>query len=117
LTKVLLEGLAQGWSALPTLLITPEFYAWLVVAVGGIAWQQSAFRAGALTASLPTMTVAEPVVAGVLGVVVLGETLHPGEAGWLTLGVAIAAMVVATVMLARSEVAAASGEEAAPTGS
>ena len=31
------------------------------------------------------MTVAEPTVGSVLGVVVLGETLRPGEAGWLTL--------------------------------
>jgi hypothetical protein len=39
-------------------------------------FQQSSFRAGALTASLPTVTVAKPVVASTLGVVVLGESLH-----------------------------------------
>ena len=38
----------------------------------GMIFQQSAFCAGALTASLPTLTVAEPVVASVLGVIVLG---------------------------------------------
>ena len=46
---------------------TPELYAWALVAIAGTAWQQSSFRAGSLTASLPTMTVAEPVVASVLG--------------------------------------------------
>ncbi len=42
------------------------------------------------------MTVTEPVVASVLGVVILGEALRPGDAGWLTLIVALAVMVVAT---------------------
>ena len=31
------------------------------------------------------MTVAEPVVASVLGILVLGETLRPGEDGWALL--------------------------------
>jgi drug/metabolite transporter (DMT)-like permease len=51
------------------------------------------------------MTVTEPLVASVLGVFVLGETLRPGERGWALLVAAIAAMVVATVALARSEAA------------
>ena len=42
-----------------------------------------------------------------LGVVVLGETLRPGDAGWLTLIVAVAVMVVATAALARGEAATA----------
>jgi threonine/homoserine efflux transporter RhtA len=67
--------------------------------------QQASFRAGALTASLPTMTVTEPMVACVLGVVVLGETLHPGDAGWFTLIAAVAVMVAATAALARGEAA------------
>lgn len=100
LTKGVVDHLDDGlWAVLAT----PELYAWAAVAVAGTAVQQSSFRAGALTASLPTMTVAEPTVGSVLGVVVLGETLHPGEAGWLTLIVAVAAMVLATVALARGE--------------
>lgn len=85
------------------LLGTPELYAWAAVAVAGTMMQQASFGAGALTASLPTMTVAEPMVAGALGVVVLGETLRPGEVGWLTLIVAVAVMVAATAALARGE--------------
>jgi hypothetical protein len=42
-------------------------------------------------------------VASVLGVVVLGETLRPGEAGWITLVAAVAVMMVATAALARGE--------------
>jgi threonine/homoserine efflux transporter RhtA len=51
------------------------------------------------------MTVVEPMVGSVLGVVVLGETLRPGDAGWLTLLVAVAVMLLSTVALARGEAA------------
>ena len=106
------SSLAGIWA----LLRTPELYAWALVAIAGTAFQQSSFRAGSLTASLPTMTVAEPVVASVLGVVVLGETMRPGDAGWFTLVVAVVVMVVATAALARGEaVTAAAGEHAGQT--
>jgi drug/metabolite transporter (DMT)-like permease len=100
LTKGVVDRLDDGLWAL---LRTPELYVWALVAMAGTAWQQSAFRAGALTASLPTMTVTEPLVGSVLGIVVLGEMLRPGEAGWLTLIVGVAVMVVATAALARGE--------------
>lgn len=103
LTKGVVDRLTDGLWAL---IATPELYAWVVVAVLGTAWQQSSFRAGALTASLPTMTVTEPVVGSVLGIVVLGETLRPAEAGWVTLVAAFAVMIVATAALARGEAAA-----------
>ncbi|HEX2213309.1 MAG TPA: DMT family transporter [Mycobacterium sp.] len=100
LTKGVVDRIDDG---LWVLLRTPELYVWALVAVAGTAWQQASFRAGSLTASLPTMTVTEPVVASALGVVVLGEALRPGEAGWLTLIAAVAVMVVATAALARGE--------------
>jgi drug/metabolite transporter (DMT)-like permease len=100
LTKGVVDRLGDGiWE----LLRTPELYAWALVAVAGTGYQQASFRAGSMTASLPTMTVTEPVVASVLGVVVLGETLRPGEAGWITLVGAVTVMVVATAALARGE--------------
>lgn len=113
LTKGVVHRLDDGILALVRM---PELYAWVAVAIAGTAWQQSSFRAGALTASLPTMTVTEPVVASVLGVVVLGETLRPGDAGWLTLIVAVAVMVVATVALARGEAATTAAGEPAGRG-
>lgn len=100
LTKGVVDRLGDGvWE----LLRTPELYAWALVAVTGTAYQQAAFRAGSMTASLPTMTVTEPVVASALGVVVLGETLRPGEDGWIILIAAVAVMMVATAALARGE--------------
>jgi drug/metabolite transporter (DMT)-like permease len=110
LTKGVVDRLDDGILAL---LKTPELYAWVVVAIAATAWQQSSFRAGSLTASLPTMTVTEPIVGSVLGVVVLGEALRPGEAGWLTLAVAVAVMVFATAALARGEAATLGADEPA----
>jgi drug/metabolite transporter (DMT)-like permease len=104
----------SSWAAVGRLLKLPELYAWVIVAVAGTSTQQSSFRAGSLTASLPTMTVTEPVVGSILGVVVLGEALRPGEAGWFTLVVAVIAMIAATAALARGEAAADSS--AAATG-
>jgi drug/metabolite transporter (DMT)-like permease len=109
LTKGVVDRLDDGLWAL---LRTPELYVWALVAIAGTAWQQSSFRAGALTASLPTMTVTEPVVGSVLGIVVLGETLRPGDAGWLTLVIAVAVMMVATAALARGEAAGAATQPA-----
>lgn len=110
LTKGVVDRLDDGFWGL---LRTPELYVWAMVAIAGTAFQQSSFRAGSLTASLPTMTVAEPVVGSVLGIVVLGEALRPGDAGWFTLVAAVAAMVIATAALARGEAAAASAQHPA----
>ncbi|GAS95371.1 putative uncharacterized protein [Mycolicibacterium canariasense] len=100
LTKGVVDRLQHGPLAV---LSTPELYAWALVAVAATGWQQAAFRAGTLTASLPAMTDAEPVVGSILGIVVLGETLRPGDAGWITLIAAVLVMVVATGALARGE--------------
>jgi drug/metabolite transporter (DMT)-like permease len=110
LTKGVVDRLDDG---IVELLRTPELYVWVLVAVAGTAWQQFSFRAGTLTPSLPTMTVTEPLVASVLGVVVLGEALRPGDAGWFTLVVAVGVMVVATAALARGE-AVSAGDRVAP---
>jgi drug/metabolite transporter (DMT)-like permease len=101
---VLIKGVVDRLShGLWAVLASPELYVAAAVAVAGTAWQQSSFRAGSLSASLPTMTVAEPVVGSVLGILVLGEALRPGEDGWVVLIAAVAVMVVATAALARSE--------------
>lgn len=106
LTKAVVDRLdVTSWTGVRELLVTPELYAWALAAIAGTAMQQASFRAGSLTASLPTMTVTEPMVACALGVVVLGETLRPGEAGWFTLVIAVTVMVAATAALARGEAA------------
>ncbi|MCV7090144.1 DMT family transporter [Mycobacterium interjectum] len=103
LTKAVVHRLGEGgWAVLQT----PELYAWLLVALGGFGWEQSAFRAGSLTASMPTLEVSQPVVAALLGVVVLGETLDTGGGGAITLALAALVMTGATVELARIDAVA-----------
>jgi drug/metabolite transporter (DMT)-like permease len=103
LTKGVVEVLENGFGAV---LRSPEFYPWLLVALAGMIFQQSAFRAGALTASLPTMTVAKPVVAGALGVTLLGEMFNATTGPEVfVLVAAVALVIIATVGLARGEAA------------
>jgi drug/metabolite transporter (DMT)-like permease len=102
LTKGAIGAVSGGFGAF---LRAPESYCLIPAALAGMIFQQSAFRAGALTASLPTVTVAKPVVASTLGVVVLGETLNttgPRVLALLSAGVLVA---VATIALARGEAA------------
>ncbi|WP_152981359.1 DMT family transporter [Mycobacterium intracellulare] len=75
-------------------------------------FQQSAFRAGSLTASLPTITVAKPIVAVILGVAVLKESLRLESVPERALLIALTVLViVATVMLARGEAASIEDDE------
>jgi hypothetical protein len=83
------------------LLTSVELYALIVVAVVAISVQQSAFQIGALQASLPATTVMEPMVASLLGFVVLGEYLHADRAVYAILVAALAATVAAAIALAR----------------
>ncbi len=106
LLAVLTKGIVEmAEHSVVGVLTSPEFVPWLLVALTGMVFQQSAFRAGSLTASLPTMTVAKPVVAGLLGVLVLGETLNADGPKAFLLIAAVAVVIVATVALARGEAA------------
>lgn len=78
-------------------------YALVVIALGGLLLNQSAFQSGHLAASLPAMAVTDPVVGSVLGVTLFGEHLGAESVGALVItGVAVAVMFVSTVSLARS---------------
>jgi drug/metabolite transporter (DMT)-like permease len=102
LTKGVVEASEDGLGAL---LRAPELYAWLAVALAGMVFQQASFRAGALTASLPAMTLAKPVVGWILGITVLSENLRVDDEKVFVLVAAVIVMVVSTVALARGEAA------------
>ncbi|MGA8330350.1 MAG: DMT family transporter [Mycobacterium sp.] len=102
LTKGAVGAVSGGFGAF---LRAPESYCLIPAALAGMIFQQSAFRAGALTASLPTVTVAKPVVASLLGVVVLGETLSAGGPRLFALLAAAIVVVISTIALARGEAA------------
>lgn len=85
------------------LLVSPVTYALIAFGVGATLLQQSAFHAGSLKASVPAMLVLEPVVAVLLGQVVLGEHLLVDTTKAVVLGIAVAAMTAATIALGRDE--------------
>jgi drug/metabolite transporter (DMT)-like permease len=87
-----------------------ELYALLVVGGAGIYLQQLSFQAGSLSASLPIITVLEPLVAATVGLVLLHEKLRVTGPVLGLLMFAVAIMIVATVALARGRAAL----EAAP---
>jgi len=97
-----------GWHALLTV---PAPYVLIALAATLTVLQQSAFQAGALQASVPIMLVGEPVVAVVLGVVVLGEHVAVRGPAALVLVIAVGAMAAAAVALGRDQAA----EENSPT--
>src|ERR1700761_2406288 len=102
LTKGAVDAVHGGLGAV---LRAPELYALLAVALAGMVFQQASFRAGALTASLPTMTLAKPVVGWILAITVLSEELRVDDEKLFVLVAAAAGMIVSTVALARGEAA------------
>lgn len=89
--------------SIPRALTSPVTYALIAFGVGATLLQQSAFHAGSLQASVPAMLVLEPLVAVLLGQVVLGEHLTVSRPSAVALGVAVAAMTAATIALGRDE--------------
>ena len=102
-TKISTHRFETGGAA--ALLSSPAPYLLVLVSVVATVLQQSAFHAGALQTSVPTMLVLEPVVAVLLGILVLGEELTVHGPAILALPVAIAAMLAGTVALARDSAA------------
>ena len=71
--------------------------------IGGMVIAQSAFQAGSLDASLPTMSVVDPIVSIVIGAVAFGESIAAGPADVLLEVIALGAMSVGIFLLAQSE--------------
>ncbi|WP_305091471.1 DMT family transporter [Prescottella sp. R16] len=80
-----------------------QTYALLAAGAAGVYLQQRAFQVGPLPASLPAITIAEPVVAIVLGTTVLGERLRTSGGGVVVVAAAGVVMVAATIALSREQ--------------
>ena len=101
LTKLVMHVLThQGLAAVLT---TPVPYLLVLLGVLGVLVQQSAFHAGSLQTSVPTMLVLEPVIAVLLGAVVLGEHLDVGRWDAVAIAIATVAMAAGTIALGRDE--------------
>jgi drug/metabolite transporter (DMT)-like permease len=99
LTKGVVDLLDGGILAV---LASWETYGLVIALGGGTVLQQSAFQAGDLEASLPAVTVGEPVVAAVIGVTVLRERLRVDGAEWALIAGCVAVMAAATIALGRA---------------
>jgi drug/metabolite transporter (DMT)-like permease len=103
LTAVLIAGIGSvhSGSGMAGVFTWPLTYLVIVLGPGYFFLLQKTLQAGRLVASQPALTLSDPVVAVVFGVVVFGEHVRTG--GWLALAVTAAALVaVSTVALARS---------------
>jgi len=84
-----------------------QLYVLLAVSFVGLLLNQSAFQAGHVAASLPAISVVNPVLASIFGITMFGE--HLDAHGPLAVSVtvlSIAAMVAGTITLARSPLVA-----------
>ncbi|HEU4361405.1 MAG TPA: DMT family transporter [Mycobacterium sp.] len=99
LTKICAHRLTEG--GLHALLIVPAPYLLVALAAAAMVLQQIAFHAGALQMSVPIMLVGEPLVAVLMGIIVLGEHLAATGPAVLLLAGAVVAIVAATVALGR----------------
>ena len=80
-----------------------QLYALLIASAVGLVLNQSAFQAGHVAASLPVISVTNPVLSSTMGILLFGEHLDAhGVAAWVVAGGAIIAMLVGTCWLARS---------------
>ena len=117
LTAVLVAGVAAAHSrsGFSGVVASPLTYLLIVLGPGYFYLLQKTLQAGSLVASQPALTLSNPVVAVVFGVVVFGE--HVRTDGWLALAVAAAALIaVCTVVLARSPLLHGEEEAGADTG-
>jgi threonine/homoserine efflux transporter RhtA len=101
LTKLVMHVLTHEGAA--AVLTTPVLYLLVLIGVVATLLQQSAFHAGSLQTSVPTMLVLEPVIAVLLGAIVLGEALDVGRWDAVAIAVSTFAMAAGTVALGRDE--------------
>lgn len=80
---------------------------WALVAAGiiGVYLQQRAFQAGPLSASLPAVTIAEPLAAAFIGVTVLDERFRTNAFGLAITALAVIIMCATTIRLSRAQAA------------
>ncbi|MFB8275887.1 DMT family transporter [Nocardia colli] len=80
---------------------------WALVAAGitGVYLQQRAFQAGPLSASLPAVTIAEPLAAAFIGVTVLDERFRTNTFGLAITALAVIIMCATTIRLSRAQAA------------
>jgi drug/metabolite transporter (DMT)-like permease len=91
--------LAHG---LPHALMSWQLYALLASGAASLALASSAFQAGSLAASLPMLTVVDPIAATIIGALFFGESLTIRGMAPIAEVASLAAIVAGVFMLGRS---------------
>lgn len=102
LTAALMKGMTTTFSGgLGHVLASWQIYGMVAAGVFGMFLVQSAMNAGKLLAAQPGLTMADPVISVLWGVLAFHERVH---AGWLILPevICVAVLAVAVIALARS---------------
>jgi hypothetical protein len=86
-------GLAVSW----------QLYGLIAVGVCGLVLNQLSYQAGPLAASLPAITVIDPLVAVLLGVTVYDENLRHSPLALLGELISLAVLAYSTILLTRDE--------------
>lgn len=83
--------------------VTGSWQTWALLASGliGLYLQQRAFQSGPLVASLPAVTIAEPLAAAFIGITVLDERLRTNHIGLAVIAIAVIIMCATTIQLSR----------------
>jgi len=89
------DGIGNGFASWET-------YAVAVCGLGGLLLMQSAFQAGEIEWSLPTLTVINPVLTISVGLILLNETVAAHGVTLVPLVISLGVMVWGVVVLARS---------------
>ncbi len=97
--KELSSHIGQGWYAVFT-----NWSPYVLILTGAAAMflVTNAFQAGPLAASQPGLTIADPLVASLLGVTVFGEHLRSGPAHLTGEAVAVLILTAGVILLSRS---------------
>ncbi|WP_166347595.1 DMT family transporter [Phytoactinopolyspora limicola] len=90
----------HGWSEA----LTPATAVMVALAFGGLLLAQAAYRAG-VGAPLATLTIVNPIVAGVIGLQMLDERFQAGVGGAVVAGLAAVVAACGVVLLARNRAA------------
>jgi len=113
LTKAAAHLLAGG---IGELFESWEVYVLIGAGALGMLMAQSAFQAGALDASLPVLTVVDPVVSIVIGAFLFGEAVHSGFVATPVEVFGLVLMTIGVFALSKAEVVRAVHDENAESG-
>ena len=105
-----------GSGGIPELVTSWEAYALVGFGLLGMLLAQSAFQAGPLDASLPVLTVVDPVVSIFIGALVLGEGIANGLGPTSVEAIGLAIVTIGAFVLSRAEAVQVAHDEPAEMG-